>query len=209
MARPFTDRRLLVATHNAGKLAEFRALLEPRFIEVVGAGDLGLAEPEETGTTFAANARLKALAAVAATGLPALSDDSGLEVRGLGGAPGVYTADWAGSPRDFGRAMKRVRDELVARFGSFEAADRNAAFVCVLCLAWPDGHVELVEGRCAGEVLPEPRGEGGFGYDPLFVPEGETRSFGQMLHEEKQALSHRARAVQALMETCFPGSQGK
>lgn len=204
MARTFAGSRLLVATHNQGKLAEFRALLGPRGIEVVGAGELGLVEPEETGTTFAANARLKAEAAAAATGLPALSDDSGLEVMGLDGAPGVYTADWAGTPRDFGRAMKRVRDELVARYGSFEAAEKRAAFVCVLCLAWPDGNVELVEGRCRGEVLPEPRGEGGFGYDPLFVPEGGSRSFGEMLREEKQALSHRARAVAALMEACFP-----
>lgn len=204
MARRFAGDRLVVATHNAGKLAELRALLAPRGIAVLGAAEAGLAAPAETGATFLANAKLKALAAARATGLPALADDSGLEVRGLDGAPGLATADWAGPERDFARAMRRVRAELAARFGSLEAADRRAAFVAALCLAWPDGHVECAEGRVEGEIAPEPRGSGGFGYDPLFVPEGESRTFGEMLAEEKAALSHRARAMAALLEACFP-----
>ncbi len=204
MARRFEGDRLLVATHNPGKLAEFRALLAPRGITVVGAAELGLAPPAETGASFHENARLKALAAARAAGMPALADDSGLEVRGLDGAPGLATADWAGPERDFARAMRRVREELAARFGSLEAADRRAAFVAVLCLAWPDGHVECAEGRVEGEIAMEPRGTAGFGYDPLFVPEGETRTFGEMLASEKEALSHRAKAMRALLEACFP-----
>lgn len=202
MLRP--GDRLVLATHNQGKLAEFRSLLEPRGITVVTAGELGLPEPEETGTTFAENARLKAEAAAKASGLTALADDSGLEVRGLDGAPGVHTARWAGPERDFRVAMRRVRDELVARFGSWEAADKRAAFVAVLCLARPAGEVRLFEGRVEGEVAPEPKGEAGFGYDPIFVPDGETRTFGEMLFAQKQALSHRARAVRALLAACFP-----
>jgi len=209
VARRFTGDRLLVATHNPGKLAEFRALLEPRGIRIVGAGELGLQAPAETGATFLDNARLKALAAARASGLPALADDSGLEVRGLDGAPGLATAEWAGPQRDFARAMGRVRAELEARFGSIERADRRAAFVAALCLAWPDGHVECAEGRVEGEIAPEPRGAGGFGYDPLFVPEGESRTFGEMLASEKEALSHRARAVRALLAACFSPSEGE
>ncbi len=204
MPRLAPGDRLLVATHNVGKLAEFQALLEPRGIRVIGAGELGLPAPAETGTTFLENARLKALAAARASGLPALADDSGLEVRGLDGAPGLATADWAGPERDFARAMRRVREELVARFGSIERADRRAAFVAALCLAWPDGAVECAEGRVEGEVVPEPRGTGGFGYDPLFRPEGESRTFGEMLAREKEALSHRARAMAVLLARCFP-----
>ncbi len=204
MPRLAPGDRLLVATHNPGKLAEFEALLEPRGIRVIGAGELGLSAPAETGETFLENARLKALAAARASGLPALADDSGLEVRGLDGAPGLATADWAGPERDFARAMRRVREELVARFGSIEAADRRAAFVAALCLAWPDGEVECAEGRVEGEIAPEPRGERGFGYDPLFVPEGESRTFGEMLAAEKEALSHRAKAMAALLARCFP-----
>lgn len=203
-ARRFSGDRLLVATHNRGKLAEFRALLEPRGIEVVGAADLGLEAPAETGATFLDNARLKASAAARAAGIPALADDSGLECRGLDGAPGLATADWAGPERDFARAMARVRRELALRFGSLEAADRRAAFVAALCLAWPDGHVECAQGRVEGTIVLEPRGEGGFGYDPLFIPDGETRTFAQMLASEKEALSHRARAMAALLEACFP-----
>lgn len=204
MPRIFAGDRLVVATHNPGKLRELEALLAPRGIELLGAAAAGLEAPAETGTTFLENARLKALAAARATGLPALADDSGLEVRGLDGAPGIATADWAGPERDFARAMKRVRGELAARFGSFEAADRRAAFVAALCLAWPDGHVECAEGRIEGTIAPEPRGEGGFGYDPLFIPDGETRTFAQMLASEKEALSHRARAMAALLGACFP-----
>lgn len=203
-ARRFAGDRLLVATHNRGKLAEFRALLEPRGIRVVGAAELGLEPPAETGKTFLENACLKALAAARAAGIPALADDSGLECRGLDGAPGLATADWAGPERDFARAMRRVREALAARFGGIDRADRRAAFVAVLCLAWPDGHVECAEGRVEGEIAPEPRGEGGFGYDPLFIPEGETRTFAEMLASEKEALSHRAKAMTALFARCFP-----
>lgn len=201
--RRFVGDRLLVATHNSGKLAEFRALLEPLGIRVVGAGELGLAAPAETGTTFLDNARLKALAAARASGLPALADDSGLVVYALDGAPGLATADWAGPERDFAKAMRRVRDALAARFGSIERADRRAAFVAAICLGWPDGHVECAEGRVEGEIAPEPRGSGGFGYDPLFIPEGENRTFGEMLACEKEALSHRAKAMRRLLARCF------
>lgn len=201
--RPFTDRRLLIATHNRGKILEFEALLTPLGISVTGAPELGLAEPEETGDTFVANAVLKAQAAAAATGLPTLADDSGIAVEGLNGAPGIYSARWAGPDRDFKIAMRRVREELVVRFGSFAAADKRAAFVCALCLAWPDGHHEIFEGRVDGTVLEEPVGAYGFGYDPLFVPSGHQLSFGQMPYVEKQAHSHRARAVDALLSACF------
>jgi XTP/dITP diphosphohydrolase len=202
-SRRFSGQRLLVATHNRGKLNELTRLLAPHGIAVIGATELELAEPEETGASFSANARIKAIAASGAAGLPALADDSGLEVVGLDGRPGVHTARWAGPERDFTAAMRRVRDELAARFGSFAAADKRAAFVCALCLAWPDGHLEEVEARTTGMIAPEPRGEHGFGYDPLFIPDGEARTFGQMLHEEKAALSHRAKAVALLLERCF------
>jgi XTP/dITP diphosphohydrolase len=172
-------------------------------VSVASSGELGLPEPAETGATFAANARLKAHAAAQASGLPALADDSGLEVRGLGGAPGVHSARWAGPERDFGGAMARVRDELRARFGAFERAERRAAFVAVLCLAWPDGHEELAEGRTEGELVDPPRGSGGFGYDPMFVPEGQGRTFGEMTAAEKQERSHRARALRRLLAMCF------
>lgn len=201
--RRFSTDRLLIATHNKGKILEFRALLEPLGIGVVGAGDLGLDEPEETGLTFIANAVLKAEAAVAATGLPALADDSGMTVEGLDGAPGIYSARWAGPDRDFAIAMRRVRDELVARFGSFAAADKRAAFVCALCLAWPDGHREVFEATVEGTVLEEPVGPYGFGYDPMFVPQGFEQSFGQMPYTQKQSLSHRARALAILHAACF------
>ena len=175
MARRFTEPRLVLASHNPGKLAELQALLAPHGVAITSSRELGLPEPSETGLTFAANARLKARAAAQASGLPALADDSGLEAHGLGGAPGVHSARWAGPERDFAKAMARVRDELGRRFGGFERADRSAAFVAVLCLAWPDGHEELAEGRVAGELVDPPRGSGGFGYDPMFAPEGETR----------------------------------
>lgn len=209
MPRLAPGDRLVVATHNPGKLAEFRALLEPRGIRVIGAGEIGLAAPSETGATFLENAELKARAAARASGLVALADDSGLEVRGLDGAPGLATADWAGPERDFARAMRRVREELAARFGSIERADRRAAFVAALCLAWLDGTVECAEGRVEGEIAPEPRGTGGFGYDPLFIPEGESRTFGEMLAAEKEALSHRAKAMAVLLERCFPPPGGE
>jgi XTP/dITP diphosphohydrolase len=201
--------RLVLATHNPGKLSELEALLAPHGIRVMGSGALGLAEPAEDGDSFAANARIKARAAAAAAGLPALADDSGLEVRGLGGAPGVHSARWAGPRKDFAAAMRRVRDGLAERFGSFAAADRRAAFVAVLCLAWPDGQEELAQGRVEGQLIDPPRGTGGFGYDPMFVPDGQERSFAEMAAAEKHALSHRARALRALLERCLPQPSGE
>jgi XTP/dITP diphosphohydrolase len=203
LARRFTAPRLVLASHNPGKLAELQALLQPHSVSLTTSRELGLSEPAETGRTFADNARLKAHAAAEASGLPALADDSGLEAHGLGGAPGVHSARWAGPERDFARAMARVRDELGLRFGGFGRADRSAAFVAVLCLAWPDGHEELAEGRVEGELVDPPRGAGGFGYDPMFLPAGERRTFGEMGPAAKQKLSHRARALRRLIALCF------
>ncbi len=201
-ARRFTEPKLVLASHNKGKLAEFQRLFAPFGVTLVGAGELGLPEPPETGATFVDNALIKARAAVAGSGLPALSDDSGIAVHALGGAPGVYSADWAGPGKDFGPAMQRVEDGLKG------SADRTAAFVAVLVLAWPDGHYETAEGRVEGHVVWPPRGSGGFGYDPMFVPEGETETFGEMAVGEKgfarkAAFSHRARAFATLAEKCF------
>jgi XTP/dITP diphosphohydrolase len=203
LARRFAGGRLVVASHNPGKLREFQELLGPYGVEIVPAATLGLPEPEETGATFAENARLKAHAAADVSGMPALADDSGVTVAGLDGWPGVRSARWAGPARDFEVAMARVRSELIARFGSWELADRRAAFVAALCLAWPDGHEELVEGRVEGRLVDPPRGAGGFGYDPMFVPEGERRTFAEMPPHEKHAQSHRGRALRKLVETCF------
>lgn len=189
--------RVVVATHNQGKLKEMRELLAPFGAKVVAAGELGLPEPEETGTTFAQNAWIKAEAACAASGLPAIADDSGLCVEALEGAPGVYSARWAGPGKDFSAAMRRVEDELQAR-GASEPAQRKASFVCALALAWPDGRRIEVEGTVEGAIVWPPRGEGGFGYDPIFAPEGASTSFGEMSPEEKRAISHRARAFAAL-----------
>ena len=191
-------RRLLVATHNPGKLREFAYLLEPHGIEVVGAAALGLAEPEETGDSFAANASLKARAAATATGLPALADDSGIVVHGLDGQPGIHSARWAGPERDFDLAIAKVLDGLVARYGSFAAADRRAEFVAVLCLVDPSGE-RLFEGRVAGTLTDTPRGAAGFGYDPIFVPDGHERTFAEMSAAEKHAISHRRRALDAFL----------
>ena len=187
--------RLTVASHNPGKVAEIADLLGPFGIEAVSAGSLGLPEPEETGATFAANAVLKAVAASAA-GLPALADDSGLAVHALGGAPGIFSARWAGPARDFGIAMGRVHAELGDR-------PRGAEFVCALALAWPDGHVETFEGRIAGRLVWPPRGERGFGYDPIFVADGHGLTFGEMRPEAKHAVSHRARAFARLADGCL------
>jgi XTP/dITP diphosphohydrolase len=197
MARRFTAPKLVLATHNPGKVGELVELLAPWGVQVVSAGELGLPEPEETGETFVDNALLKAHAAMAATGLPALADDSGLSVFGLGGRPGVHTADWAGSPRDFTRAMRRVQDELGTN------PDRRAAFMSTLALVWPDGHQEVFEGRVEGELVWPPRGEIGWGYDPMFAPEGSPRTYGEMSAEEKHATSHRARALAKLVAACF------
>jgi XTP/dITP diphosphohydrolase len=206
LVRRFTERRLVLASHNPGKLAELEALLAPHGVAISSSRELGLPEPAETGRTFTDNARLKAHAAARASGLPALADDSGLEVRGLGGAPGVHSARWAGPERDFAKAMAQVRDELSVRFGGFARADRRAAFVAVLCLAWPDGHEELAEGRVEGELVDPPRGSRGFGYDPMFVPEGHSQTFGEMTPADKHQLSHRARALRRLAAMCFKQS---
>lgn len=205
MARGFEEARLVLATHNAGKLAEIRALMAPLGVEVVSSGELGLEEPVEDGDSFIANAALKAKAAVEATGLPALADDSGIEVLGLDGEPGIYSARWAGPERDFRAAMAKVRDELAVRFGDFERADRRARFVAILCLAWPDGHQEFAEGEVTGQLVDPPRGSGGFGYDPMFQPDGCARTFGEMPAADKRALSHRARAMDRLIDACFRG----
>jgi XTP/dITP diphosphohydrolase len=193
--------RLLVATHNPGKVIEFEGLLQPYGVKVVSAAALDLPEPEETGDTFVANAELKAVAAARATGLPALADDSGLVVHALGGAPGVVSARWAGPGRDFALARRRVLDELQATGG----ADRSAAFVAVLCLAWPDGRTEFYEGRTDGRITLLEEGDNGFGYDPIFRPDGHPLTFAAMPLPEKQALSHRGRAFQAFAKARLTG----
>ena len=192
---PRLTGRLVVASHNAGKVREIAALLAPLGVEALSAASLGLPEPQETETTFAGNAALKARAAAEASGLPALADDSGLEVAALGGAPGVHSARWAGESRDFASAMARVRDEMQAR----KATDRSARFVCALALATPSGRVDVFEGEARGEIVWPPRGDKGFGYDPIFEPQGYTRTFGEMSHEEKLPLTHRARAFEKLV----------
>lgn len=200
--RQFTDKRLLVATHNAGKLDEMRALLAPYGVEVVGAAQLGLAEPAETEDSFVGNARIKAHAAMQATGLPVLSDDSGICVDALGGAPGVQTADWAETPqgRDFAMAMERTWRELEAVDAP---APRRAQFRCTLVLMWPDGHEEVFEGVLPGQVVWPPRGAEGHGYDPIFQPDGHPVTLGEMPAKTKNSLSHRARAVSRMIEACF------
>jgi XTP/dITP diphosphohydrolase len=201
--------RLVIATHNAGKLRELRELLMPYGVEAVAAGELGLSEPEETGASFRENARIKARSAAEASGLPAFADDSGLAVDGLGGDPGVYSARWAGPDKDFNRAMQTVEDELRAR-GARTSDQRKAHFVCALCVAWPDGHVEAFEAKVDGTLVWPPRGDKGFGYDPMFLPDGHARTFGEMGGEEKhglpprgRGLSHRARAFFKLAEACL------
>ncbi|MFG1397585.1 RdgB/HAM1 family non-canonical purine NTP pyrophosphatase [Roseixanthobacter pseudopolyaromaticivorans] len=203
------EGRLVVATHNKGKLIEMRMLLEPYGVEAVSAGELNLPEPDETGTTFAANARLKAVAAATAAQLPAFADDSGLVIDALGGQPGIHTARWAGPERDFEKAMETIQSLLVAR-GATDPDARTARFVSALCLAWPDGHVEEFEGVVEGELVWPTRGAKGFGYDPMFVPEGHTRTFAEMSAEEKHSmpplgfgLSHRARAFRQLAQACL------
>jgi XTP/dITP diphosphohydrolase len=196
MPRRFEHDRLVIASHNPGKVVEITALLAPFGIEILGAAALGLPEPEETGSTFEENAALKAHAAVDAIGLPALADDSGLVVPALGGAPGIYSARWAGPAKDFSAAMARVHDELGDK-------DRAASFVSVLALAWPDGEAALFRGEIAGTLTWPPRGDNGFGYDPIFIPEGDTQTFGELPASRKYAIDHRARAFQKLVEGCF------
>jgi XTP/dITP diphosphohydrolase len=203
MARRFVLPKLVVATHNRGKAGEIRSMLSCFEVEIVSAADLGLAAPSETGTSFESNATLKALAATRASKLPALADDSGLSVRALGGEPGVYTADWEGPTRDAMVGMKRIQDEL-ARRGVPDTDDaRRATFHCVLALAWPDEHVELVHGSLEGRIVWPPRGSGGHGYDPCFQPRGESRTMAEMAPAEKNAISHRGRAFARLVEACF------
>ena len=198
MTRKLSEDKLVLASHNPAKLREIRALLEPFGKQVVSAADLGLPEPEETGQSFAENAEIKARAAADASGLPALADDSGLAVVALGGAPGIHSARWAGSEKDFGAAMRRVHEALA------DDMDRSADFVCDLALAWPDGEVVHVEGRVRGWIVWPPRGEAGFGYDPVFVPEGYDQTFGEMAAAEKQTISHRAQAFRRLVERVLP-----
>jgi len=198
MHRCFTGDRLVIASHNEGKIAEIAALLAPFAIETVSAASLGIAEPEENGDSFEANAALKARAAAEASGLAALADDSGLVVPALGGAPGIYSSRWAGAAKDFRMAMERVHWELGDR-------DRSARFVAVLALGWPDGAMELFRGEVAGRLVWPPAGERGFGYDPMFVPEGGVETFGEMEPAEKHKISHRARAFATLVQGCLRG----
>ena len=201
--------RLVIATHNPGKLAEMRELLSIYGVAAVSAGELGLPEPEETGTTFRANARIKAEAAARASGLAAFADDSGLAVDALGGEPGIHSARWAGPGKDFAGAMARI-DALLRERGSITPAHRKAHFVSALCVAWPDGHVEEFEATVDGTLVYPPRGHKGFGYDPMFLPDGLALTFGEMTSDEKhglppkgKGLSHRARAFLRLAEACL------
>ena len=200
MTRIFSrSEKLVIASHNPGKVSEIGALLKPLRIDVVGADELGLIEPEETGKTFTENAELKAWIAAEASGLPALSDDSGMAVSALGGAPGIYSARWAGPKKDFSSAIKRVNDALLMTGSS----DRSCSFICVLSLAWPDGHIESFEGRVSGTAVFPPRGSHGFGYDPIFQPTGYDLTFGEMMPQDKHAMSHRAHAFSQLLEQCL------
>jgi XTP/dITP diphosphohydrolase len=198
MRRLTAGSKLVVASHNPGKLVEIADLIRPFGLDAVSAGQLGVSEPEETEATFAGNARLKALHSARATGLPALSDDSGLEVHDLGGAPGIYSARWAGPRKDFAFAMEKVAGELTKR-QAWRAPGPTANFICALCLAWPDGETEVFEGRVDGRLVWPPRGTLGFGYDPMFLPDGETETYGEMDQAKKHATSHRARAFAKLV----------
>ena len=201
--------QLVIATHNPGKLAEMRELLAPYGVKAISAAELDLAEPDETGDNFAANAKIKAVAAAHEAKLPAFADDSGVAVDALDGAPGIYSARWAGPSKDFNAAMTRI-ERLLAERGATEPAQRKAHFVSALCVAWPDGHVEEVEARVDGRLVWPPRGTAGFGYDPMFLPDGHDRTFGEMTSIEKHGLpplgmglSHRARAFVKLAERCL------
>ena len=199
MARRFTESKLVIASHNRGKVREIGDLLAPFGVTTASAGDLGLPEPDETGTTFVDNALLKARAAAERSDLPALADDSGLAVRALDGAPGIYSARWAGPDGDFDAAMARVERELG------DNDDRSAYFVCALALCWPDGHTEVFEGTVDGTLAWPPRGTRGFGYDPVFVADGHDVTFGEMDPDAKHAISHRADAFRKLVASCFGG----
>ena len=208
VCRPITGR-LVIATHNPGKLAEMRELLAPYGIDAISAGELDLPEPDEDGMSFRDNARIKAETAAQATGLPAFADDSGLVVDALDGAPGIHSARWAGPEKNFRRAMETIEVKLYER-GATAPEKRKAHFVSALCVAWPDGHVEDFEARVDGTLVWPPRGDKGFGYDPMFLPDGHARTFGEMSSDEKhglpprgQGLSHRARAFMKLAEACL------
>ena len=204
MTRPLErGARLVVASHNPGKVREILELVAPHGLSVVSAGELGLPEPEETGATFAANAKLKALAAAQGAALPALADDSGIEVEALGGAPGIYSARWAGPAKDFRVAMQRVADELRALDAWTRVGRPRANFTAALCLAWPDGETTIFEGKVWGHLVWPPRGSKGFGYDPMFVAEGHALTFGEMEPDAKHAISHRARAFQQFASACL------
>lgn len=211
--RKLETRTIVVASHNAGKIREIADLIGPFGFSAQSASELNFEEPDETGTTFEENAAIKALASAKASGLPALSDDSGLVIDALDGAPGVYTANWAETldgSRDFAMAMRKVETALQDK-GATTPEKRTARFVSVLCLAWPDGHTEMFRGEVEGFIAPEPRGTAGFGYDPIFQPKGYDATFGEMSAEEKhgwkpgdaEALSHRARAFKLFVETCL------
>ncbi|NIZ60626.1 non-canonical purine NTP pyrophosphatase, RdgB/HAM1 family [Sedimentitalea sp. CY04] len=204
MIRAFTGEKLVLATHNKGKLEEMKHLLAPFGVTVVSAGEMGLPEPEETEDTFVGNARIKAHAAATATGLPALSDDSGISIDALNGAPGVYTADWAETEngRDFMMAMTRSHNELEAVDAPYP---RTAQFRCTLVLAWPDGHDDVFEGVMPGQLIWPIRGENGFGYDPMFQPDGLDVTCAQMLPADKHKISHRGQAVANFVQACFGG----
>ncbi|KZM51246.1 RdgB/HAM1 family non-canonical purine NTP pyrophosphatase [Labrenzia sp. OB1] len=209
--RKLEPGKLVVASHNAGKVREINELLQPYGFDVVSAAELDLPEPEETGLTFEANAALKAQAAAQASGLPSLADDSGFCVQALNGDPGIYSARWAGPDKDFAMAMRTIEEKLHS-LGATAPEQRRGSFVAVLCLAWPDGHEEYFRGEVDGEVVWPPRGTQGFGYDPVFLPDGRDRTFGEMTSEEKHgwskdtpALSHRARAFQLFAQGCLEG----
>ena len=197
MARQFTENELIIASHNPGKISEISNLLESLGVDIRSAVDLSLPEPDETGNTFAANASLKAATATGATGLPALADDSGLAIDALDGKPGIYSARWAGPDKNFDRAIQMVESLL-------QSSDiTKAQFICVLAIAWPDRHIETFEGVVHGNVVSPPRGKLGFGYDPIFLPSGYQETFGEMVAEEKHRISHRGKAFQKLLATCF------
>lgn len=195
--RKLTEHELVIATHNPGKAREISDLLQPYVSKFYTASELNLPEPEETGTTYVANASLKAKAAAKVSGKPALADDSGFSVKALQGAPGIYSARWAGPEKDFKKAMSEVNKQMG------DNPDRSASFICVLALAWPDGHVETFEGKIDGDVIWPPRGDKGFGYDPVFIPRGDTRTYAEIEPDEKHKTSHRAKAFAKLVSECL------
>ena len=202
MIRKLNNEKIVIATHNKGKLEEFAELFKPHGVMTFSAGGLGLTEPEETEDNFRGNARIKALFAMKHSGHIAISDDSGLCVDALNGDPGVYTADWAGPSRDWNLAMRNVEEKLQAA-GATLPAQRKGQFKCTLCVMWPDGHEKFYEGVAHGQLVWPPRGLLGHGYDPVFVPDGQTQTFAEMTHEKKNTLSHRARALEKLLSDLF------